>query len=125
MSTRRAELKNSESSLPWIIKIVGGAIIVFLLGLHFVVNHLVAPGGLLNYADILEYYANPIIPIIESLFLFFVVLHALLGMRSIILDLNPSPRLLPIINWGLTIIGAGAIIYGIWLLIVVTQKAAS
>jgi succinate dehydrogenase hydrophobic anchor subunit len=125
MSSRRAILTNSESALSWIIKIIGGGIVVFLLGLHFVVNHLVAPGGLLNYADILNYYAHPIIPVIEGLFLFFVILHALLGVRSIILDLDPSPRLIPIINWGLFVMGSGAFTYGVWLLVVVALKASS
>ena len=36
----------------------------------------------------IAYYANPLIPVMEGVFLIFVVIHALLGMRGIILDQN-------------------------------------
>jgi|WetSurMetagenome_2_1015567.scaffolds.fasta_scaffold237536_1 succinate dehydrogenase hydrophobic anchor subunit len=125
MTIRQIGMKNTEGALPWIVKIIGGGVIVFLLGLHFIVNHLVAPGGLLSYTEILNYYSNPIIPIIEGIFLFFVILHAMLGLRSIILDLNPAKKLMTVINWGLAMIGIASFIYGIWLLIVVSHRAIS
>ncbi|HZU87020.1 MAG TPA: hypothetical protein VFF78_06025, partial [Anaerolineaceae bacterium] len=79
--------KPREGGWLWILKIVGGLLIVGLIILHMIVNHLVAPGGLLTYQDVLNYYDNPIIPILEVAFLIFAVSHALLGLRSILLDL--------------------------------------
>lgn len=112
--------RRNESVAIWSFKIITGLIIIVLLGVHFVVNHLVAPGGLLTYSDVVQYYQNPVIPIMEGFFLVFVVAHCLLGIRSIILDLNPAPTLLLWVNWLLVIIGVAAIAYGIWLLVVVS-----
>src|ERR1044071_8768071 len=82
-----------ETSWIWLAKVVSGVLIFVLLIVHLIVNHLVAEGGLLTYADVLVYYANPLIPAMEGIFLVFVVTHALLGMRGIVLDLDPSPAL--------------------------------
>jgi len=107
--------KPREGAWLWFVKLIGGVFILALLALHFIVNHLVAPGGLLSYQDVVKYYSNPIIPIIEITFLIFVIGHSFLGIRSIILDLNPSDRVLKLINWVLSILGIAAVIYGIWL----------
>jgi succinate dehydrogenase / fumarate reductase membrane anchor subunit len=109
--------------LIWLAKIVTGVLVFALLLLHLVVNHLVAAGGLLTYADVLAYYANPIIPVIEGFFLVFVVSHALLGVRGITLDLNPTARFVRAFDVVLWMIGATAVGYGVWLLWVVAGRA--
>ncbi|MHB1481162.1 MAG: succinate dehydrogenase/fumarate reductase transmembrane subunit [Bellilinea sp.] len=114
--------KRNEGAARWLIKIVAGLFIVVLLGIHFVVNHLVAPGGLLTYADIVKYYQNPIVVIMEITFLIVVVIHSFLGLRSIILDLNPSRNVLKVTNYFLLILGAALITYGIWLALTVAGR---
>lgn len=114
--------KTREGAWLWLYKIVAGLLIVILLGVHFVVNHLVAPTGLLTYDDVIRYYKVPIVPIMEIAFLAFVVSHALVGMRSIILDLNPSDRILKIVDIFFWLVGSGFILYGIWLAVVIAQK---
>ncbi len=91
--------------------------LVLVLILHFTVNHLLGsmPSGLMTYADIVRYYQNPIIPSIEILFLVTVVTHCLLGLRSILLDMNPSRQVLSIATWLLGLLGVSSIVYGIWL----------
>jgi len=116
--------KAREGVWLWMFKIFAGLMIVVLLGIHFVVNHLVAPTGLLSYADVIAYYQNPIIPVMEILFLVFVVSHALVGLRSILLDLNPSDRVLRAADGVLIVVGAAAILYGIWLALVIASKGA-
>ena len=111
-----------EGAGLWMFKIFAGLMIVALLGIHFVVNHLVAPGGLLSYADVIRYYQNPLIPIMEVAFLIFVVSHALVGLRSILLDLNPSDRLLRLADGVFVLVGAGAVLYGIWLVLVIVAQ---
>lgn len=106
----------------WLIKVIGGGLIVFLLALHFIVNHLVAPGGLLSYADVIKYYSNPIIPIIEGIFLIVVISHSFIGLRSIILDLNLAEKWMRLINWALAIAGSAAVLYGIWLTVMIATK---
>jgi len=103
----------------WLIKIVSGALIILLLGLHFFVNHTglvsITENGLLTHEGVVQYYANPIVPTIEILFLIFVISHSLIGLRSILLDLKPSRAALNVINWVFTLVGVVAIAYGIWL----------
>jgi succinate dehydrogenase/fumarate reductase cytochrome b subunit len=58
----------------------------------------------------------------EAAFLICVVTHALIGLRGIIIDLNPSPKTLNGITWLLTGLGAVSIIYGIWLLMAIVAQ---
>ncbi len=114
--------KKFEGTGRWLIKIIAGLFIVVLLGIHFVVNHLVAPGGLLTYADVVRYYQNPIVVVMEITFLAVVVTHSFLGLRSILLDLNPSQRVLKIIDTTLLVIGFAAVSYGIWLALTIASR---
>jgi succinate dehydrogenase / fumarate reductase membrane anchor subunit len=118
METTRPS-QNREKTWLWLYKIIAGVLIVFLLGLHFVINHLVAPQGLLSWSDVVAYYQNPIIPIIEVIFLIVVVSHSLIGLRSIILDLNPSATVLRGLDILFWVVGVVSIIYGIWLVTVI------
>lgn len=108
----------------WLVKIITGPILVILLLIHFVVNHFIAETGLLTYADVVAYYRNPIVPIMEILFLVTVVTHALIGLRGILLDLNPARRLLKVMDWGLVLLGVVSVSYGIWLALVIVSKGA-
>lgn len=114
--------KQREGTWLWLFKIFAGLMIVVLLVVHLVVNHLVAPSGLLSYDDVIRYYDNPLIPIMEITFLVFVVSHALVGMRSIILDLNPSTRVLRLVDIFFYLLGGVSIVYGIWLVVVLAGR---
>ena len=119
MGANEFSIENRKENVwLWLVKIISGILIIFFLAVHFIVNHLVAPGGLLTYSDVIRYYSNPIIPVMEISFLFFAVFHSVLGTRGIFLDLNPSQQLIKIINWVFIILGIGAIIYGTWLVII-------
>jgi len=115
--------KSRENAWLWLYKIMSGLLIFFVLGLHFLVNHLVEKGGLLSYADVVHYYTNPIIPVIEVTFLVLAVSHSLIGIRSIVLDLNPSGKVLQFIDWCFIALGSAAIFYGIALVIIVVSRA--
>jgi succinate dehydrogenase hydrophobic anchor subunit len=112
---------NHENALLWFIKLLAGGLIFFLLIIHFIVNHLVAPGGLLTYQDVVEYYQNPLVLVMEGIFLTVVLVHALLGVRSIILDLNPTQKIVKIVDRGLILTGSVAFVYGIGLLVKVSS----
>jgi succinate dehydrogenase / fumarate reductase membrane anchor subunit len=113
-----------EGTWLWLAKVLSGVMVFALLLMHLVVNHMVAQGGLLSYADVLNYYAHPLIPLIEGVFLIFVVTHALLGLRGIILDLGPSPALARSLDALFSSVGIGAIAYGIWLLQTLAARSA-
>ena len=114
--------RTGENTWLWMIKILTGPILVIVLLIHFLVNHFLGQTGLLTYADVVAYYRNPIIPVMEILFLATVVTHSLIGLRGILLDLNPARRLLKLIDWGLILVGVSAISYGIWLILVIVSK---
>lgn len=114
--------KHNEGVWLWLIKIIAGLLVIVVLGIHFVINHAVAPGGLLDYDDVVRYYKVPIVPIMEIFFLVVVVAHCLLGLRSILLDLNPAHRIRRIADAIFLLVGTSAVVYGTWLVIVVTTR---
>ncbi len=114
-----------ENSTLWLIKIATGPVLVLVLILHFTVNHYLGSmsSGLMTYDDVIQYFQNPIIPAIEILFLITVVSHCLIGLRGIILDLNPSRSVLNITTWALVILGVSSVVYGIWLALTIASKS--
>jgi len=108
--------KEGENTWLWLFKIVSGLILIVILFIHLLVNHLLAPEGLLDFNGVVAYFQNPIVLIMEITFLIFVVMHSLLGLRAIILDLNPSRKAMVVWNSLLTVFGLSAIVYGIYLL---------
>lgn len=108
---------STESGWLWLIKILSGLLILVIITIHLIVNHFVgSAAGLLTWAEVVAYYQNPIIPLMEAAFLVFAISHAMIGLRSIVIDLHPSRAALNAVTWLLTGVGAAAIAYGIWLL---------
>ena len=113
--------KSGQNTRLWFLKMVTGLVIVLVLSVHLIVNHYLPKGGLMRYEDVIAYFSNPLVVLMEIIFLVTVVPHALIGVRSIILDLNPSKGSMRWINWILVLVGATAIIYGIWLALTVAS----
>jgi succinate dehydrogenase hydrophobic anchor subunit len=113
-----------ETTWLWLTKIITGPLLLLVFILHLTVNHYIGslPSGLMTYQDIVHYYQNPIIPTIEILFVAVVVTHSLIGLRGIILDMNPSRSLLKIVNWVMVLLGVSSVAYGIWLAITIASK---
>ena len=111
-----AQTRPRENAWLWLAKIASGVFVFAILLVHLVVNHLVAKGGLQSYADVLAYYANPLIVVMEGSFLILVVVHALIGVRGIVLDLDPGSALMRVLDVVFVLTGVGAIGYGLWLL---------
>ncbi len=115
--------KPAEGFWLWAIKLATGVLIVILLLIHFIVNH-TASQGLLTYADVVAYYSSPAIVVMEIAFLAAVVSHGLIGLRGVILDLNPPAKLMNTIDWIMVIVGIGAVVYGISLAMVIASRSA-
>lgn len=124
-----AEIRNTsaprsgENSWLWLVKIVTGPLLIVLILVHFIVNHFIGQNGLLTYADVVAYYSNPLIPLMEILFLATVVTHSLSGLRGIILDLKPSRGVLTAVDWLLALVGVAAVSYGAWLALVIASRS--
>ncbi len=115
-----------ENTWIWLIKIATGPLLVLVIGLHFAVNHYMGSmsSGLMTYEDVIAYYQNPIIPIVEIVFLVTVVTHSLIGLRGIILDMNPSRKVLNIVTWLMVILGVFSVGYGIWLAFAIAAQGS-
>jgi succinate dehydrogenase hydrophobic anchor subunit len=119
--TNTSSPRAGETSGLWLIKILTGPLLVILVFIHMVVNHLIAKNGLMSYNDVIIYFRNPLIVTMEILLLATVVVHALLGVRSVILDMNPSRGLLKFLDWLFGLVGTGAVIYGVWLALTIAS----
>jgi len=113
--------QKSLAGAIWLIQAISGVLLVLLLGLHMVAHHFVAAGGLRNYQEVLAYVSNPVIFIIEVIFLLVVTPHALLGVRAVVMDLGLSQSTLKTIDRVLIVLGVLAIGYGIWLAVALQQ----
>lgn len=102
-------------SLAWLWQAATGTALVVLLGLHLVANHFVVRGGLRDFADVQRYLRNPLVLVLEVLFLVVVATHAMLGVRAIVLDLGVSDRAERLVSRALTALGAATVAYGLWL----------
>ena len=112
---------SSVFTLRWLVQAASGILLVILLAIHLSVNHWAAPHGLLTYADVIRYYDIAGIAWMESIFLIIVTVHCLLGLHSILLDLNLSRCITGAMTWLLTFTGLAAIVYGVWLIRVVVS----
>jgi succinate dehydrogenase hydrophobic anchor subunit len=72
---------------------------------------------------VIAYYSNPGIVAMEITFLAVVISHTLIGLRGILLDLNPPARLMGVVDWVLVVLGVGAVIYGIALALVIASRS--
>ena len=105
--------QESKPTAAWLWQVVTGVGLVILLGLHMIANHFVAKGGLRDYAAVVAYLRNPIILVLEILFLVCVTTHALLGVQAIILDFGVSARVEQLVTRVLKWIGILTVGYGL------------
>ena len=104
-----------KKSWTWYWQVFTGIALLLLLGLHFIANHFIAKGGLRDFADVVSYLRNPVILVFEVLFLVVVTIHAMLGVRSIVLDFGISDRAEKRLAQALTVVGVLTVGYGLWL----------
>lgn len=120
MATRR-----DRSGSLWLVQAFSGLLLVFILGAHMIAHHFIVEGGLRDYQQVLDYVANPFVFIIEVVFVIIATVHALLGVRAIVLDLRPSAATMRVVNWVLVAVGAVAIGYGLWLAVALQRAAGA
>jgi succinate dehydrogenase hydrophobic anchor subunit len=114
-----------RTARAWRWTVGTGIALVVLATVHIVAQHFIVdePGGLRTYQQVLDYIANPVIFVLECGFLFAVTIHGMLGLRGILLDLDPGPRLRRWIDPGLWVLGTLTISYGLVLLITLAIRA--
>jgi succinate dehydrogenase hydrophobic membrane anchor protein len=118
-------MENPYAEVPrpttaWLWQAFTGVGLVILLGLHFIANHFIVKGGLRNYSQVVAYLRNPIILCLEVLFLLCVTTHALLGVRSILLDFGLPESMERRLDHILKFVGVLTVGYGLvltWMII--------
>lgn len=109
----------------WRWTVGSGIALLVLVAVHLVANHFVVDevGGLRTYRQVLEYIGHPVILVIEIGFLLTVTVHAMLGLRSVLLDREPTARLRRTIDAGLVTLGTLTVAYGLFLILTLAARA--
>jgi succinate dehydrogenase hydrophobic anchor subunit len=117
MSTRHAR--------AWLWTVGTGFALVVLAGVHMIAQHFVVheTGGLRTYQQVLDYIANPAMLVIEYVFLVTVVIHAMLGLRGILLDFKLSESGRRRVDRGVWALGTLTVTYGVVLLTILASRA--
>ena len=102
----------------WLSTAFTGMALLVLVTVHMVAHHFVVReiGGLRTYEQVLEYIGNPVIFVIEAVFLVVVTWHAMLGLRAVALDLHLPPRLARLVRPGVVVLGVVTVAYGLMLI---------
>jgi succinate dehydrogenase hydrophobic anchor subunit len=110
--------RRGRSARVWHWTAGSGMALLVLATMHIVAQHFIVhqKGGLRTYGEVLSYIANPVIFVLEAAFLIAVTIHAMLGIRGILHDLDLSPRAGRGIDRGLWVLGSLTIAYGMVLL---------
>jgi succinate dehydrogenase / fumarate reductase membrane anchor subunit len=114
-TSKKKTIQRDSATTVWIIQAATGLLLIVLLGLHMIAHHFVVEGGLRTFQDVVDYISNPVIFVLELLFLIVVTPHAMLGLQGIVLDLGPSKSAERIIIWVFRILMVVVLGYGIWL----------
>ena len=93
---------------------------IHMVAHHFVVDEI---GGLRTYQHVLDYISTPIIFVIEGVFLVVVTVHAMLGLRSVLLDFGLNERWRQRLERGLVALGIVTVVYGFILIGVLASRA--
>ena len=117
--------RRGRSSRVWHWTAGTGMALVLLATMHIVAQHFVVhqKGGLRTYAEVLSYIGNPVIFVLEAAFLVAVTIHAMLGVRGVLGDLDLSPGARRRIDRGLWVLGTMTVAYGMALLITLAVRS--
>ena len=123
--SRADAYRRGRSGRVWHWTAGTGMALVLLATMHIVAQHFIVhdKGGLRTYGEVLSYIANPIIFVLEAAFLLAVTIHAMLGVRGALHDLDPSSKTQRRIDRCLWIVGTLTVAYGTALLITLAGRS--
>jgi len=123
--SRRRPSPGGRSTRVWWWTVGSGIALLVLVAVHMVAHHFVVEevGGLRTYRQVLEYISSPVIFTVELFFLLAVTVHALLGLRSVLFDLNLGRAARRRIDVGLWVLGVLTVAYGFFLVGTLASRA--
>jgi succinate dehydrogenase hydrophobic anchor subunit len=113
MESERIRFLFNSGRLIWVFQVFSGILLIVIVGLHWFFQHSIVGRGGPAYANVVAYLRCPLFFGLETILLLVVIVHALLGIRAILLDRGLSVRTLRWVNWGLFIVGTVALSYGL------------
>ena len=117
--------RRGRSTRVWYWTAGTGIALVLLATMHIVAQHFIVhqKGGLRTYGEVLTYIGNPVIFVLESAFLVAVTIHAMLGVRGVLGDLDLSSKTRRRVDRGLWFLGTVTVGYGMTLLITLAVRS--
>jgi succinate dehydrogenase hydrophobic anchor subunit len=114
-----------RGSNTWRVTALSGVVVLVLVTVHMIAHHFVVKevGGLRTYRQVLEYIGNPVILVLEELFLVAVTWHALLGVRAVLFDLGLGAASRRRVSRGLVVLGVLTVGYGSFLVLTLASRA--
>lgn len=117
IANKLAPKHSPTGAIHWGLQRITGFMLIFLIGAHMIAEHFIdTDTGPASFQSVTNRLGSPLYFLMDVLLLIIALYHGLNGVRTVFLDLNPSPRLQSLINILLLIIGVIAAGYGIWLL---------
>ena len=117
--------RRGPSARLWYWTAGSGLALVALATMHIIAQHFIVhqTGGLRTYAEVLSYIANPIIFVLETGFVLAVTVHAMLGIRGILHDLDLRAKTKQRVDVALWALGTLTVAYSLVLLITLASRA--
>jgi len=117
--------RRGRSTRVWHWTAGTGIALVLLATMHIVAQHFIVhqKGGLRTYGEVLTYIGNPVIFVLESAFLVAVTIHAMLGVRGVLGDLDLTAKTRRRVDRGLWFLGTVTVGYGMALLITLAVRS--
>jgi succinate dehydrogenase hydrophobic anchor subunit len=117
--------RRGRSARLWHWTAGSGMALLVLATLHIIAQHFIVDqkAGLRTYGEVLSYISNPVIFVLEAGFLVAVTIHAMLGIRGVLHDLDlgsRSARRLDVVLW---VLGTLTVTYGLGLLITLAARS--
>ncbi|MFQ5978014.1 MAG: hypothetical protein ACE5OZ_07795 [Candidatus Heimdallarchaeota archaeon] len=117
IASKLAPKHSPTGAIHWGLQRITGFLLIFLVGAHMLVEHFIdTDTGPASFQSVTDRLENPLYFLMDVLLLVIALYHGLNGVRTVLLDLNPPPKLLSLMNILLVILGLIAAGYGIWLL---------
>ncbi len=123
--TPASTYRRGRSSRLWHWTAGSGMALVALATMHIIAQHFIVhqKGGLRTYGEVLSYISNPVIFVLEAGFLVAVTIHAMLGIRGVLHDLDLSSRSARRLDVALWVLGTLTVVYGMGLLVTLAARS--
>jgi succinate dehydrogenase hydrophobic anchor subunit len=113
-----------RSGLLWLVKAISGGLLVVFLGVHLVAQHLLVPGGLRDFASVVEYLRQPLALATETLLVATVLVHAAIAVRTFAGELVHNRGALRVVSYAIVLGAVATFGYTVWLTISVLSWSA-